>query len=335
MDKKLFLYAPVFGGFTPLDCKQSEADALIRLYNNCGGVDWTDNTNWLTDTTVNNWFGITTAGGRVTKIELNFNNVVGNISYFCDVAFSAVESLKGQYNASLTGDIANLANLTACTYIRLGDTTDLSGDIADLAGMTQLVTLILQSSTSVIDGDIADIATLTSLTTLDLHSNGGIIGDIADIVALTALVSLSLGNTQVTGDIGELDVMTNLNVLNIYGPGPAVTGDLADLNALNLTMFGFSHQTGVNAVAVSPFVNIISGDFRFMELTEGEVDIILEDIYDNRAVFTETRAPSFPSLRIEENTEPSGVYQDGDPPTTGKEFIYEVVEDPESEGFNV
>jgi len=35
------------------------------------------------------------------------------------------------------------------------------------------------------------------------------------------------------------------------------------------------------------------------------------------------------------NAAPSGTYQDGDPPTTGKEYIYELENDPETEGFNV
>jgi len=35
------------------------------------------------------------------------------------------------------------------------------------------------------------------------------------------------------------------------------------------------------------------------------------------------------------NATPSGVYQDGDPPTTGKEYIYELENDPESEGFRL
>ena len=34
------------------------------------------------------------------------------------------------------------------------------------------------------------------------------------------------------------------------------------------------------------------------------------------------------------NASPSGIYQDGDPPTTGKEYAYELENDPESEGFN-
>ena len=33
------------------------------------------------------------------------------------------------------------------------------------------------------------------------------------------------------------------------------------------------------------------------------------------------------------NAAPSGTYADEDPPTTGKGFIYELENDPESEGF--
>ena len=46
-------------GFTPTDIPQAEADALIALYDATGGGSWTDNTGWLTDTTVGNWYGVT------------------------------------------------------------------------------------------------------------------------------------------------------------------------------------------------------------------------------------------------------------------------------------
>jgi hypothetical protein len=66
-------------------------------------------------------------------------------------------------------------------------------------------------------------------------------------------------------------------------------------------------------------------------MSESNVDLALEQIYNQRAGFTDTS----PVLYIHgTNSAPSGTYQDGDPPTTGKEYIYELENDPESEGFN-
>lgn len=65
--------------------------------------------------------------------------------------------------------------------------------------------------------------------------------------------------------------------------------------------------------------------------TQDTVDSVLERLYLDRALFTYTT----PLLDISgtSNEAPSGTYQDGDPPTTGKEYWYEIVNDPENEGF--
>ena len=66
--------------FRPTDCTYAEYLALVALYNATDGDNWTDNTNWLTDTTVNNWYGVTTAGGKVTQVDLNTNNLNGSLA---------------------------------------------------------------------------------------------------------------------------------------------------------------------------------------------------------------------------------------------------------------
>lgn len=63
--------------FVPTDVLQIEANALIRFYSATGGPAWTSATNWLTDPVVNNWQGVTVAGGHVTQIDLNTNNLIG------------------------------------------------------------------------------------------------------------------------------------------------------------------------------------------------------------------------------------------------------------------
>ena len=66
-------------------------------------------------------------------------------------------------------------------------------------------------------------------------------------------------------------------------------------------------------------------------LLQGDVDAVCQSIYDNRADFSYAT----PALNVGgTNAAPSGVYQDGDPPTTGKEYIYEIENDPETEGYN-
>ena len=54
--------------------------ALVDLYDSTGGTAWTHHTNWLTTAAVQTWYGVTLdADGRVTKLLLDSNNLVGTL----------------------------------------------------------------------------------------------------------------------------------------------------------------------------------------------------------------------------------------------------------------
>ena len=49
-----------------------DRDALIALYNAAGGDNWVDNTNWLSDRPLGEWYGVwTNSNGRVAGLELH------------------------------------------------------------------------------------------------------------------------------------------------------------------------------------------------------------------------------------------------------------------------
>ena len=52
--------------------------ALMALYNSTNGENWTRNDNWLT-APVSAWYGVTVSRGRVTRLLLHSNNLVGTI----------------------------------------------------------------------------------------------------------------------------------------------------------------------------------------------------------------------------------------------------------------
>lgn len=65
---------------------------------------------------------------------------------------------------------------------------------------------------------------------------------------------------------------------------------------------------------------------------QAQLDELLQYIYTYRAQWT----ASAPLLHIGgSNPAASGTYADQDPPTTGKAYIYELVNDPEAEGFSL
>src|SRR6476660_1587746 len=71
--------------------------ALVDLYNNTNGPNWTNNNNWLTVASVRNWTGVSVSSdNRVVYLFLEQNNLTGTIP-------------------------SQLENLTQLIYLRLGN----------------------------------------------------------------------------------------------------------------------------------------------------------------------------------------------------------------------
>jgi hypothetical protein len=111
-----------------------------------------------------------------------------------------------------------------------------------------------------------------------------------------------------------------------------ITGAVADfpsgLTTLNFQVYSTSSAITVGATPL-PYAGIQTS-FLFMGWNQATVDGYLLRLWTDRVIFTKT----LPTLNISiSNAAPSGIYQDGDPPTTGQEYIYELEVDPEAEGF--
>src|SRR5438045_1690605 len=76
------LFAFCLGAATETKAQVNVNDsfALVDLYNSTNGSEWTHHDNWLTSP-VGHWFGIslTSDGKRVSKIQLNSNNLTGHL----------------------------------------------------------------------------------------------------------------------------------------------------------------------------------------------------------------------------------------------------------------
>ena len=78
-----------------------EKQALIDLYNATGGENWINNTNWLSDEPVSEWYGIEVEDGHVVGIDLYSNNLVGilpesikNLNYLT-IFYASLNKLSG------------------------------------------------------------------------------------------------------------------------------------------------------------------------------------------------------------------------------------------------
>jgi len=332
------------------DVPIAQARALRTLHRDTDGGNWTDRTNWLSDTTVGNWYGITVSGGYVTQIGLSDEGATLDGS-FDAVAWDELTSLTRLYlhntnvsgditnlsgltsltrlvlyNTNISGDITNLSGLTSLTHLQAYDNGGINGDIANLSGLTSLTVLHLGNTN--ISGDIANLSGLTSLTYLVLFSTS-ISGDISDLSGLTSLTSLNLFSTGISGDIANLSGLTSLTALQLYNT--SISGDIANLSGLTSLTILYLGSTNVSGGDIS--ANVAMQDCWVSDCgwDQATVDAFLQAMYNARANYTYAT----PNLNIGgSNATPSGTYQDGDPPTTGLEYVYELANDPELEGFN-
>jgi len=172
---------------------RSEIMALIDLYNATGGPSWTDNTNWLTAADVSTWNGVTTAGGHITEIDLNTNNLVGAIpNVFGDLPY--LTDLDWAVN-TLSGSLINLP--TSLTYLYC---TGNSITTLDASALTSLTYLNCGSNSIT----TLDVSALTSLTTLRCDSNSI---TTLDVSALTSLTYLRCDSNSITTlDVSALGI---------------------------------------------------------------------------------------------------------------------------------
>jgi hypothetical protein len=110
----------------------AECQALVDLYESTNGAGWNNNTNWLSSTNVDDWFGITVSEGRVTEIVLDGNNLHGIIPSSIDQLPYLVELcfMTNQIEGTIPITIGNLTNLEKLT---LGNNL-ISGSIPEEIG---------------------------------------------------------------------------------------------------------------------------------------------------------------------------------------------------------
>lgn len=155
----------------------------------------------------------------------------------------------------------------------------------------------------------ADLLRLPALAALYIQDNGSVSCRFRVALLLPTFLTLYAQNTAsvITGTLSDLPA--GMESLVLYGNGSAITGGVTALAA-----------TGVKVIVLS-----------YGAKTQAQVDEIIARIYADRALFT----AATPMLGIGgNNAAPSGVYQTSATPSTGKEMIYALVNDPNLEGFH-
>ncbi len=228
-------FAGVFGSNCkdqPLGSVSGDRAALIALYNATDGPNWVDNTNWLTDAPLGEWYGVETdASGRVVELNLN-----GAFDY------ERQRPLPHGLSGTLPPELTTLARLEVLELRR----NDLKGTLPpEFGALAQLKVLDLAYNglTGVVPPVLGDLRNLESLI-LDANHLGDPIPP--ELGSLAKLTLLSLAENELTGSIpAELRGLARLEALelgwnHLTGPIPPWLSELTGLRDLSLRHNEFS-----------------------------------------------------------------------------------------------
>ena len=218
----------------------TDRDVLVALYNATSGASWTDNTNWLSDKPIGEWYGVTTdAYGRVTRLELFENRLSGTLpselGNLANLTYLLLYS--NQLSGEIPSELGNLANLTTLALSANQLSGAIPSELGNLANLT-----ILALSHNQLSGEIpSELGNLANLTTLALSANQ-LSGEIpSELGNLANLTYLGLSVNQLSGEIpSELGNLANLTLLGLSdnqlsGEIPSELGNLANLTELWLS----------------------------------------------------------------------------------------------------
>ncbi|MCK5521943.1 MAG: leucine-rich repeat domain-containing protein [Thiomargarita sp.] len=196
---------------------KAECDALVALYKNTDGDNWSNKSAWLLTDTPCHWHGVTCGdvddNGKkhVTGLSLYSNRLKNNIPLELSDLAANLQTLNLSYNqlgGEIPEELGSLANLETLnlSYNQLG------GDIpAALYDLTELETLYLNNNnlTGNLPSELGNLTNLVSLSLSDNKLTGNLPSELGN---LTNLVSLKLDkNLQLTGPLPS-----NLSNLNTF-----------------------------------------------------------------------------------------------------------------------
>ena len=225
------------------------------LFNALGGPNWTNRTNWLSDLPLGAWHGVETdEDGRVTKLELGFNDLSGRIPPELG-NLTHLQELDLHENVQMSCEIPpELGNLTRLRRLDLSNIPILPAVVLtewnpdpnplctippELGNLTNLRELFLGFKN--LSGNIPpELGNLSYLYWLDLSYNalsGNIPPELGNLVNLQLFIlhanTLTGGIPSRLGDLANLQVL-NLGLNDLSGSIPPELGSLSRLHVLDL-----------------------------------------------------------------------------------------------------
>lgn len=217
---------------------QAECEALVALYDATDGINWTNSSNWKTDTDVATWYGVSVSTGHVSIVILLSNNLVGSIPAEIGnlTQLFRLDLSNNDLSGALPDAITNLTNLEQLELYNNAFTGSIPSAIGNLNKLAYFDASVNQFSASI----PSSIGAMLALSHLNLYSNN-LSGPIpTQIGNLSNLQLLNLSSNQLSGpipdDVGNLTMLEKLLLgqNQLEGPIPSNLGALKNLVDLKL-----------------------------------------------------------------------------------------------------
>ena len=208
------------------DRSPEERAALEAFYYATNGPEWRNNTNWLSDNPVGQWYGVQTdVTGAVVSLVFFWNGLTGR----------------------LPAELAQLTNLRRLFLSGEGEQgRSLTGPIPpELGELSKLNTLILQQNplTGEIPPALADLTNLVSLSLNGTRLTGPIPPGLGRLVNLESLTLVGNLTGQIPPELANLAHLESLTLVgNLTGEIPRQLANLANLWGLTIRSNGLTGQ---------------------------------------------------------------------------------------------
>ncbi len=168
--------------------------ALVALYNATDGPNWKNNTNWLSNTPLADWYGVTVSNWEVRELDLSDNKLSGTLpSELGDLSYLTTLSLHSNaLTGTLPSELGDLSNLRYLSLHTNGLTGALPSALGDLSSLRYLF-LDTNALTGPVPSALGD---LSNLKELHLNQNAGLAGVLPRALTRLSLTDLILGGTQ-------------------------------------------------------------------------------------------------------------------------------------------
>ncbi len=261
-----------------------ECEALVALYQSTDGPGWRDVTGWLIDPDPCLWFGVTCAAGRVVRLDLGQNRLVGTLPPELGNlgALTSVQMPINQLSGTIPGSMGAISTLQTVNlnanrlstidallcdsgslrqlYLDGNDVAAIPSEIRNCSNL-QSLSLAFNRLTGAIPSALAECTLLSSLNLRSNQLTGSVPSGFSNLLDMQYL---DLSENQLGGTLADLPRSNNLHTIFLHnnsftGTVPAYLVQLSSLNGLRLNGNQLSGELPIELMSVSFVVLTLSG----------------------------------------------------------------------------